>query len=134
QPSSFSANAGGPQNSWTLPPAPTPYSPEVVLTASYAMDDGRYANNGWLQEMPDPITKLTWDNAALMRPGFSKALGVHTGDLVQITITEKGAAKIKRELVIAALVSPGHADNSVSVPLGWARKMPEFYELPYAGG
>src|SRR5881275_1559698 len=87
QPSSFSANAGGPQNSWTLPPAPTPDSPEVVLTASYSMDDGRYANNGWLQELPDPITKLTWDNAALMSPAFAKRLGVQTGDLVQITIT-----------------------------------------------
>jgi molybdopterin-containing oxidoreductase family iron-sulfur binding subunit len=100
------------------------------------MDDGRYANNGWLQELPDPITKLTWDNAALMSPAFAKNLGVQTGDLVQVTITEKGTATepIKRELVIAALVSPGHADNSVTVPLGWARKMPEFYELPYAGG
>ncbi|PYJ53599.1 MAG: hypothetical protein DME82_13620 [Verrucomicrobia bacterium] len=99
------------------------------------MDDGRYANNGWLQEMPDPITKLTWDNAALMSPGFAKTLGVATGDLVQITITEKSAAPepIKRELVIAALISPGHADNSITVPLGWARKMPQFYELPYAG-
>jgi MoCo/4Fe-4S cofactor protein with predicted Tat translocation signal len=138
QTSAFNANAVGPlvQNSWSLPPAPTPDSPEVVLTASYEMDDGRYANNGWLQELPDPITKLTWDNAALMSPGFAKALGVRTGDLVQITITEKGAATepIKRELVIAALVSPGHADNSITVPLGYARKMPEFYELPYAGG
>ncbi|PYL42392.1 MAG: hydrogenase, partial [Verrucomicrobia bacterium] len=136
--SSFNANAVGPlvQNSWSLPPAPTPDSPEIVLTASYAMDDGRYANNGWLQELPDPITKLTWDNAALMSPGFAKALGVRTGDLVQITITEKGAATepTKRELVIAALVSPGHADNSITIPLGYARKMPEFYELPYAGG
>ena len=42
------------QTSWTLPPAPTPDSPEIVLTASYSMDDGRYANNGWLQELPDP--------------------------------------------------------------------------------
>jgi len=60
---------------------------------------------------------------------------VSTGDLVQITITEKSAAPepIKRELVIAALVSPGHADNSITIPLGWARKMPQFYELPYAG-
>ena len=41
---------------------------------------------------------------------------------------------MKRELVIAALVSPGHADNSVTVTLGWARKMPQFVELPYAGG
>jgi MoCo/4Fe-4S cofactor protein with predicted Tat translocation signal len=136
QSSASNATAGGSsaQTPWTLPAAPTRESPEIVLTSSYSMDDGRYANNGWLQEMPDPVTKLTWDNAALMSPGFAKALGVHTGDLVQITITEKGAAKTKRELVIAALVSPGHADNSVSVPLGWARKMPAFYELPYAGG
>jgi len=61
---------------------------------------------------------------------------VYTGDLVQITITEKsgGGEPIRRELVIATLVSPGHADNSITVPLGYGRKMPEFYELPYAGG
>ncbi len=138
QTASFNANAIRPQfqSSWTLPPAPTPDSPEIVLTGSYSMDDGRYANNGWLQELPDPITKLTWDNAALMSPGFAKRLGVATGDLVQITITAKSAAleSIKRELVIAALVSPGHADNSITIPLGYARKMPQFYELPYAGG
>ena len=138
QPASFNANAGAPsgQNALTVPPQPTQQSPEIVMTASYSMDDGRYANNGWLQEFPDPITRLTWDNAALISPAFAKALDVQTGDLVQITITEKGAAPepIKRELVIAALVSPGHADNSVTVPLGWARKMPEFDELPYAGG
>jgi MoCo/4Fe-4S cofactor protein with predicted Tat translocation signal len=138
QNSSFNANAAGSldQSSWTFPSAPTSDSPEIVLTASYAMDDGRYANNGWLQELPDPITKLTWDNAALMSPGFAKALGVSTGELVQITITERGpaAGPVIRELVIAALVSPGHADNSITVPLGYGRKMPEFYELPYAGG
>lgn len=138
QAAAFNPNAGASssQTAWTLPPAPTAQSPEIVLAASYTMDDGRYANNGWLQELPDPVTKLTWDNAALISPAFAKTLGVGTGDLVQITITEKGAAPqpIKRELVIAALVSPGHADNSVTVPLGWARKMPEFYELPYAGG
>jgi MoCo/4Fe-4S cofactor protein with predicted Tat translocation signal len=135
---SFNSNAAGPlvQNSWILPPAPTPESPEIALTASYAMDDGRYANNGWLQELPDPITKLTWDNAALISPAFARKLGVETGDLLEITISEKsaGGASIKRQLVIAALVSPGHADNSVTVPLGYGRKMPQFYELPYAGG
>ena len=136
QTSAFNASApGATQSSWALPPPPTADSPEIVLTASYEMDDGRYANNGWLQEMPDPITKLTWDNAALVSPAFAGALGVSTGDLVQITITEKSATPepIRRELVIAALVSPGHADNSITVPLGWARKMPQFYELPYAG-
>ena len=124
------------RNSWTLSTAPAAESPEIVLTGSYAMDDGRYANNGWLQELPDPITKLTWDNAALMSPAFAKRLGVLTGDLVQITINEKSASgqPIKRELVIAALVSPGHAENSVTVSLGYGRKMPEFNALPYAGG
>jgi MoCo/4Fe-4S cofactor protein with predicted Tat translocation signal len=123
-------------NSWTLSPPPAAESPEIVLTGSYAMDDGRYANNGWLQELPDPISKLTWDNAALMSPVFAKKLGVLTGDLVQIAINEKsaGGQPVKRELVIAALVSPGHADNSVTVSLGYGRKMPEFNALPYAGG
>jgi molybdopterin-containing oxidoreductase family iron-sulfur binding subunit len=138
QPATFNANAAGPQiqSSWTLPAPPTPDSPEIVLTGSYEMDDGRYANNGWLQELPDPITRLTWDNAALMSPAFARRLGVSTGELIQVTITEKStvAEPVKRELVIVALVSPGHADNSITVPLGWARKMPQFYELPYAGG
>jgi MoCo/4Fe-4S cofactor protein with predicted Tat translocation signal len=133
----FNANAAGPlvQTSWTLLPSPTPDSPEIVFTGSYAMDDGRYANNGWLQEFPDPITKLTWDNAALISPAYAKKLGVETGELLQITINEKsgGGQPVKRQLVIAALVSPGHADNSVTVPLGYGRKMPQFYELPYAG-
>jgi MoCo/4Fe-4S cofactor protein with predicted Tat translocation signal len=138
QSSSFNPSAVGPQlqSSWTPLAAPTPDSPEIVLTASYEMDDGRYANNGWLQELPDPITKLTWDNAALMSPAYAKKLGVATGELIQITVNEKsaGGQPVKRQLVIAALVSPGHADNSITIPLGYARKMPQFYELPYAGG
>jgi MoCo/4Fe-4S cofactor protein with predicted Tat translocation signal len=117
-------------------PAPTAESLEIVLVGSYAMDDGRYANNGWLQELPDPITKLTWDNAALMSPAFAKKLGVQAGDLVQVTINEKSGQSepIKREVVIAALVSPGHAENSITIPLGYGRKMPAFNALPYAGG
>jgi MoCo/4Fe-4S cofactor protein with predicted Tat translocation signal len=138
QAASFNPAAAGSlgQSSWALPSAPTADAPEIVLVGSYAMDDGRYASNGWLQELPDPITKLTWDNAALISPAFAKKLGVQTGNLVQIAITEKGAhpSPTKRELVIAALVSPGHADNSITIPLGYARKIPEFGVLPYAGG
>jgi MoCo/4Fe-4S cofactor protein with predicted Tat translocation signal len=108
------------------PPAPKQDSPEIVFVRSYAMDDGRYANNGWLQELPDPITKLTWDNGAMMSPDFAKNLEVESGDLVQIEITEAARdAKdepIKRELVIATLVSPGHAENSITIPLGYGRK------------
>src|SRR5438132_11261220 len=71
-----------------------------------------------------------------MGPAFAKSFGIQTGDLVQIAITEKGVhpEPIKRELVIAALVSPGHADNSVTIPLGYSRRMPEFSALPYSGG
>jgi molybdopterin-containing oxidoreductase family iron-sulfur binding subunit len=123
---SFNADAasGTAQNLWSPTPAPTADSPEIVLVASYAMDDGRYINNGWLQEMPDPVTKLTWDNGAMMSPDFAKKLGVETGDLVQVTVMEKSGGKepVKRELVIAAIVSAGHVDHSVTIALGYGRK------------
>nr|MBA3651229.1 TAT-variant-translocated molybdopterin oxidoreductase [Chthoniobacterales bacterium] len=143
QPPKFNGNtAGGVAHTLWINDAtvPTKDSPEIVLVGSYSVDDGRYINNGWLQEMPDPITKLTWDNAAMMSPAFAKHIGVKDGDLVHVTVTEpmpkppvavKGkptptpapARKpIERQLVIAALVVPGHADNSVTIPLGYGRK------------
>ena len=128
KPPTFNANnAGGVAHTlWAPAPAPTPDSPEIVLVRSYAMDDGRYINNGWLQELPDPVTKLTWDNAAIMSPDLGKHLGVETGDLIRITVTEKGLdaekKNIVRELVIAALLSPGHAESSITIPLGYGRK------------
>jgi molybdopterin-containing oxidoreductase family iron-sulfur binding subunit len=133
------AAAGGlGQKLWASAPAPTPDSPEIVFIRSYAIDDGRYINNGWLQELPDPVTKLTWDNAALLSPAMSSRLGVQTGDLIRIAVTdvaEDGEGKqATRELVIAALILPGHADNSITIPLGYGRKMPGFDSLPYAGG
>ncbi len=97
-----------------LRPAPTQDSLEVVLTGDYKMDDGRYNNNGWLQEAPDPITKLTWDNAALISPAMGKRLGLHTGDIVELAAPH---AKIK----IPVWLAPGHADNSVTIPLGYGR-------------
>jgi molybdopterin-containing oxidoreductase family iron-sulfur binding subunit len=127
-PPTFNANtAGGIAHTiWSPAPAPTSKSPEIVLIGSYAMDDGRYINNGWLQELPDPVTKLTWDNAALISPDFAKTLDVNSGDLIRIAVTDKAVdAKnqpIKRELVIAALISPGHADNSITISLGYGRK------------
>ena len=125
----FNGNsAGGVAHTvWTNEVAPpTKDSPEIVLVASYAMDDGRYINNGWLQEMPDPITKLTWDNAAMMSPNYAHHLGVKDGDLVEITVTETAKdaqhKPVQRQLVAAVLVLPGHADNSVTIPLGYGRK------------
>ncbi|HWN96718.1 MAG TPA: 4Fe-4S dicluster domain-containing protein, partial [Methylomirabilota bacterium] len=128
KPPTFNANnAGGVAHTlWAPPPTPTLASPEIVLVRSYAIDDGRYINNGWLQELPDPVTKLTWDNAAIMSPVLAKHLGVENGDLISIAVTEKGLdaqkKNIRRELVIAALISPGHADHSITIPLGYGRK------------
>jgi MoCo/4Fe-4S cofactor protein with predicted Tat translocation signal len=140
KPPVFNANsAGGVAHTlWNSTPAPTMDSPEIVLVGSYATDDGRYANNGWLQEMPDPITKLTWDNAALISPAFARRASIDSGDLIRITVTDFAATPAlpkpgqpppkppapprQRELVIAALISPGHADNSITIPLGYGRK------------
>jgi molybdopterin-containing oxidoreductase family iron-sulfur binding subunit len=137
--SGFNAGAasGVGRENWTQPPAPTADSPEIVFVRSYAIDDGRYINNGWLQELPDPITKLTWDNAAFISPAFATHLGVETGDLLRITITDaardSGNEPFKRELVIAALILPGHVDNSVTIPIGYGRKTADTGALPYAG-
>jgi len=129
EPPKFNGNsAGGVAHTlWSNEmPAPTKDSPEIVLVGSYSIDDGRYINNGWLQEMPDPITKLSWDNAAMMSPNFAHQIGVKDGNLVEITVTDTAkdpsGKPIRRELVIPALIVPGHADNSITIPLGYGRK------------
>jgi MoCo/4Fe-4S cofactor protein with predicted Tat translocation signal len=139
RPAAFNGGAatGPAKQLWSTLSPPTSDSPEIVFVRSYAMDDGRYSNNGWLEEMPDPITKLTWDNAAMMSPNFAKSLGVETGDLVQITISDSARdandQPIRRELVIAAIVSPGHAENSITIPLGYGREIAARGPLPYGG-
>ena len=129
QPPKFNGNsAGGVAHTlWNNEtPVPTKDSPEIVLVGSYSVDDGRYINNGWLLELPDPITKLAWDNAAMMSPSFARHIGVKDGDLVQIAVTDTAkdpsGKPIAREVVIAALIVPGHADNSITIPLGYGRK------------
>src|SRR5207245_10075229 len=56
--------------------APTKESLEVVFHRDYRVDDGRYNNNGWLQELPDPITKLVWENVILLSPKTADSLGL----------------------------------------------------------
>ena len=139
RPAAFNSGAtGGPAKQlWSVASPPTQDSPEIVFVRSYAMDDGRYSNNGWLQELPDPITKLTWDNGAMMSPKFAKSLGVETGDLVQVAINDTARdgndQPIQRGLVIAAIVAPGHAENSVTISLGYGRPISGRGPLPYAG-
>ena len=76
--------------------------------------DGRFANNGWLQEAPDPMTKLTWDNAALLSPATGRQLGVANGDVISI-------AAEGREIEMPVWIQPGHADQSISLALGYGR-------------
>src|SRR5262249_22579485 len=88
---------------------------ELSFHADYRLRDGRFANNGWLQETPDPITKLTWDNAACLSPATARRLGVRTGDLVALSLGSRSIPEI------AVLVLPGQADNSISVHVGFGR-------------
>ena len=59
---------------------------EVTFHPDSHAFDGRFANNGWLQELPDPLTKLTWDNAALVSPATAARLGLSEGDVVELAL------------------------------------------------
>jgi Fe-S-cluster-containing dehydrogenase component len=88
---------------------------EIVFQPSPALFDGRYANNGWLQETPDPITKITWDNVAVISPATAKELGIRNGDIVRL-------AHGGRKLEIAAWLVPGQPDGTITLDLGYGRK------------
>ena len=95
---------------------------EVVFVPSWSVYDGRYANNGWLQEAPDPITKIVWNNTALMSAGTAKGLGVH-GPEENVQIADMIVLKYGGQTVEAAVqVQPGHADNSITLAVGYGRK------------
>ncbi len=87
---------------------------EIVFCPSRSVYDGRFANNGWLQEMPDPITRLTWGNAALVSPATALELGIEDQTLVRLSLDG-------RAVEMPACVVPGQADRSVAVQLGYGR-------------
>ncbi|TWU23859.1 Tetrathionate reductase subunit B precursor [Novipirellula galeiformis] len=88
---------------------------EVIFVPADGLYDGRFANNGWLQELPQALTKLTWDNAALLSPSTAKKLGVHHGLVVALT---QGDATV--EMPVYEL--PGCAPGVVTVAIGYGRK------------
>jgi Fe-S-cluster-containing dehydrogenase component len=92
-----------------------PGSLEVTFAPCPKMVDGRHANNTWLQEMPDPITKLVWDNAAVLSSATAAALNVANRDLLTLRI---GVLSV----TAAAWIVPGQADHSIALTLGWGRK------------
>ncbi|MCH9031562.1 MAG: TAT-variant-translocated molybdopterin oxidoreductase [candidate division Zixibacteria bacterium] len=87
---------------------------EVVFVSSNTLD-GRLANNGWLQELPDSLTKLTWDNAAVISYQTAQELGLKNGDMARLSLGD-------RELEMPVWIGPGQADYTVMLALGYGRK------------
>lgn len=98
-----------------LTESPTDDGPlEIVFDPDRSMYDGRFANNSWLQEFPDPVTKLTWGNAALLSPATAKKLGLEHEAVVVLKAGD-------REVRIPVFVLPGQAPGTIGLPLGYGR-------------
>jgi MoCo/4Fe-4S cofactor protein with predicted Tat translocation signal len=96
---------------------------EVVLYSKVSMGDGRMANNPWLQELPDPITKAAWDNYAMISFAKAKELGISVDDAYE-TLPAKPEILVKvgnTELKLAAMVIPGMQANTIAVAMGYGR-------------
>jgi Fe-S-cluster-containing dehydrogenase component len=87
---------------------------EVNFRRDSTIYDGRFANNGWLQELPKPVTKLTWDNAALIAPVTAEGLDLANGDIIEVQ--HEG-----RRLRIPVWINPGHAQDAITISLGYGR-------------
>jgi MoCo/4Fe-4S cofactor protein with predicted Tat translocation signal len=88
---------------------------ELNIRRDPTIYDGQFSNNGWLQELPKPMTKLTWDNAVLIGPKMAERLQIEVEDVVELELNGK---KVSGPVWIQA----GHPDNSVTVTLGYGRK------------
>jgi len=98
-----------------LPPAAASSGIEIVFRPDPTVLDGRYANNGWLQELPKPMSKLTRDTAAHIAPATAEANNLHNGDV--IAISQDG-----RSIHAPVFVMPGHARDSITITVGYGRR------------
>ncbi len=97
-------------------PTPTPKdSLEIIFRPDPNVYDGRWSNVGWLQELPKPITNLSWDNAAIVSGATLEKQGLEEDDIVELSV---GNGRVKAPVIVA----PGHPDNSVTVYLGYGRE------------
>jgi molybdopterin-containing oxidoreductase family iron-sulfur binding subunit len=107
--------ADGLASSWGVTPAPQSLqSFEIRFVLDQKVHDGRFINNGWLQELPDPMTKLTWDNAALLGTATASSLKVGNGDWIEITLQG-------RKIELPVYIAPGVADQTIVLPLGYGQ-------------
>ena len=96
-------------------PAAAPASGlEVVFRPDPAVGDGAMSNNAWLQEMPKPQNKMTWDNAVWISPRSAERYGVTTGDVIEIAYSG-------RKVDGPVWILPGHADESLTIHFGYGR-------------
>ena len=86
----------------------------LVVKESYHLGDGKYAGNGWLQELQHPVSKVTWDNYAAISVNTSKKLGVKTEDFIEV---KNGSLT----LTLPALIQPGLADDTIVIETGYGR-------------
>jgi molybdopterin-containing oxidoreductase family iron-sulfur binding subunit len=95
---------------------------EIVFRPDPAVWDGRFANNGWLQELPRPLTKITWDNAAIIGPAIAQRMGIRIEETARGHFTPTVELKYRGRSVTAPVwVLPGHPDGAVTVHLGQGR-------------
>ena len=121
---------------------------EVRFIADHKVDDGRFGNNGWLQECPDPITKISWDNAISVSPKFAKELGIYPkGSLLQVARVELAEDAKGKELAHVGEVTmpdgrkvrgplhiqPGLPTYTIVMPLGYGRKLGHLHIANDAG-
>ncbi len=103
--------------------APAEGTLRAVLFPTVGILDGRGAHNPWLQELPDPVAKTTWDNHASLSPATAETLGIRDGDMVLIAVvTDDGSNDTTRPtLELPVLVQPGQDEGIVAVALGYGR-------------
>jgi MoCo/4Fe-4S cofactor protein with predicted Tat translocation signal len=92
----------------------SPSGMEIVFLPSPSLHDGRFANDGWLQELPDPLTKLTWDNPALLSPKTAETLGLAGEQVIRVEYSG-------RALELPVWILPGMADGVVALTVGYGR-------------
>ncbi len=88
---------------------------EIHFLADPSIYDGRFSNNGWLQELPRQVTNLSWDNAALTSLATMEKLGIEENEAVELTVNG-------RKMIVPVLMVPGHANDSVTLHLGQGRR------------
>ncbi|HTR42321.1 MAG TPA: TAT-variant-translocated molybdopterin oxidoreductase [Pseudomonadales bacterium] len=95
--------------------SPTPsQSLEITFRPDPTLYDGRFSNNGWLQELPKPITKLVWDNAALLSPALATKEGLANGDVIEIKLQN-------HTLELPIWITPGQPEHSIGLQFGYGR-------------